>query len=158
ANLSAGEARYLNAVAVSETQRAFHPFGLTFERRHCPATPSLICLCVCPAHNGTHDMSLTESSRQQEASRHHEHHASVSDQVTLLTGKYLLTTYLNDGHRWDCKSRQAEGAHGSTSPQQTISLGNGAAGRGGNSGSGAPHARPVRLSRVQDQLPRLFRA
>jgi len=44
ANFAAGQARYLNAVTVRETQRAFHPFGLTFERRHSLAIPSLICV------------------------------------------------------------------------------------------------------------------
>ena len=39
ANFAAGQARYLNAVTVRETQRALHPFGLTFERRHSLATP-----------------------------------------------------------------------------------------------------------------------
>ena len=38
ANFAAGQARHLNAVTVGETQRAFHPFGLIFERRHSVAT------------------------------------------------------------------------------------------------------------------------
>jgi hypothetical protein len=44
ANFAAGQACYFNAVAVRETQRAFNPFGLIFERRHSVATPSGICV------------------------------------------------------------------------------------------------------------------
>jgi hypothetical protein len=39
ADLVAGKAGHLDAVTVSVTQRAFHPFVLTFERRHDHATP-----------------------------------------------------------------------------------------------------------------------
>jgi len=41
-HLAAGQVRYLNAVPVGETQRALHPFGWTYGRRHSHATPSLI--------------------------------------------------------------------------------------------------------------------
>ena len=58
----ARQACYLNTVPISVTQRAFHPFGLIFERRHSLATPSL--MCVCPAHTATDSVSLTEGSRQ----------------------------------------------------------------------------------------------
>jgi hypothetical protein len=58
----ARQACHLNTVPISVTQRAFHPFGLIFERRHSLATPSL--MCVCPAHTATDNVSLTEGSRQ----------------------------------------------------------------------------------------------
>src|ERR1700749_3395933 len=62
ANFAAGQVRYLHTVTICETQRAFHPLGLTSECRHSLATPSLI-LCVCPAHLATSSVSLTEGSR-----------------------------------------------------------------------------------------------
>jgi hypothetical protein len=60
----ARQARHLNTVAISVTQRAFRPFGLIFERRHSLTTPSLIFSCVCPAHQATNGVSLTEGNRQ----------------------------------------------------------------------------------------------
>lgn len=42
ADRASGQARHFNAVAVGETQRALHPFGLASERRHTDATPYLI--------------------------------------------------------------------------------------------------------------------